>query len=172
MKDGDILRQPLTLAASLRELEWLKEEIFRRPRGGIWFQDDLYLCLHRRVPGRVWGYSAEARQVVDLTTQIPALRARHCSAILAEVPLSASFHIEGDNLSWDLGPYRVGTYRLVLDGGGQAFEVPRSAEFQARGQPSVLLLRVGYEAPEGWTTYSPELRILYVDGWSLDWSRP
>jgi hypothetical protein len=172
MQEGDVLRQPLTLAASLRELEWMKEEVFRRPRGGRWFQDDLYLCLHRGPLGRVWGYSSNARQMVDLTEQVPALRDRHCSTIRFKAPLHASFHFTGENLLWDLGPYREGTYRLVLDGGGQAFEVPRKAEFQARGQPPVLLLRVGYKSPDGWITYSPELRLLSVDGWSLRWSRP
>ncbi len=169
MREGDVLRQPLTLAASLRELEWMKEEVFRRPRGGRWFQDDLYLCLHRGPLGRVWGYDPGARRVVDLTVRLPALRARHCSAIRSRAPLRASFHVSGTNLFWDLGPYRDGTYRFVLGDGSQAFEMPRSAGFRWR---AALPLRIKYESPGGWTTYSPELRLQHVDGWSLRWSRP
>ena len=59
LREGDILRQPLTLAASLRELEWMKEAVYRRPRGGSWFQDDLYLCLH---PGGSAGSGATPRR--------------------------------------------------------------------------------------------------------------
>ncbi len=172
MRDGDVLRQPLTLAASLSELEWMKQAIFRRPRGGRWFQDDLYLCLHRGPLGRVWGYDPGAHRVVDLTARIPALRARHCSSIRSGAPLSASFHVAGKDLFWDLGPYREGTYRFVLDGGGMAFEMPRSAGFRARGRLALPPLRIEYESPAGWITYSPELRPRLADGWSLRWSRP
>lgn len=172
MREGDTLRQPLTLAASLRELEWMKEAVYRRPRGGSWFQDDLYLCLHPGPLGRVWGYAPEARRVVDLTARIPALRTRHCSSIRPAAPLSASFHVSGDNLFWDLGPYREGTYRFVLGDGSQVFEMPRSAGFQVQGRPEMLPLRIGYESPAGRITYSPELRLHLVDGWSLRWSRP
>jgi hypothetical protein len=169
MNEGDVLRHPLTLAASLRELEWMKEEVFRRPRGGHWFQDDLYLCLHHRELGRVWGYDPEARRVVDLTARLPALRDRHCSAIHSRAPLSASFHVSGTNLFWELGPYREGTYRFVLGDGSQVFEMPRSGGFQVLLLPP---LRISYESPAGWVTYSPELRLQRVDGWSLRWSRP
>ena len=169
MQEEDALRHPLTLAASLRELEWMKEEVFRLPRGGHWFQDDLYLCLHHRELGRVWSYDPEVRRVVDLTARVPALRDRHCPAILSEAPLRASFHVADGNLYWDLGPYRDGTYRFVLGDGREVFEMPRKAGFRVPGLPP---LRIGYVAPEGWTTYSPELRLQYVEGWSLRWSRP
>jgi hypothetical protein len=168
MKDGDVLRQPLTLAASLDELAWMKQAVYRRPPGGSWFQDDLYLCLHRGSLGRVWGYDADARRIVNLTRRVPALRARHCSAIRAEAPLSASFRFNREGLFWELGPYREGTYRFVLRDGAEAFEMPRSAGFRLRAES--LPLRVEYESPDGWTTYSPELRLRR--GASVRWSRP
>ncbi|HET9211845.1 MAG TPA: hypothetical protein VFR03_15685 [Thermoanaerobaculia bacterium] len=56
MREGDVLRHPLLLAASLGELQWMKEKVFHHPPGGRWFQDDLYLCLHREPLGRVWDY--------------------------------------------------------------------------------------------------------------------
>lgn len=169
MREDDLLRQPLTLAASLRELEWMKQEVFRRPRGGSWFQDDLYLCLRRGPLGRVWGYDPEARRVLEITAKVPALRERHCSAIRSGAPLQASFRVADGNLSWDLGPYQEGTYRFVLGDGSQVFEMPRSAAFRVIALPP---LRIGYQAPDGWTTYSPELRLQYAEGWSLRWSRP
>jgi hypothetical protein len=168
MKNGDVLRHPLTRAASLDELAWMKQAVYRRPPGGSWFQDDLYLCLHRGRLGRVWGYDEDQRRIVNLTRRIPALRARHCSSIQAGAPLSATFRFTREGLFWELGPYREGTYRFVLRDGAEAFDMPRSAGFKLRAER--LPLRVKYESPDGWVTYSPELRLRR--GSSVRWSRP
>ena len=169
MKKGDVLRQPLTLAASLKELAGLKQTVFHRPPGGGWFQDDLYLCVHRGPLGRVWGWDPAARRVVDLTEQIPVLRERHCSSIRAAAPLNARFRFSGEDLFWDLGPYREGTYRFVLADGVEAYDMQRRAAFKI-GRIGVLPLRIEYESPAGWIAYSPELRLR--EGTSLRWSRP
>jgi hypothetical protein len=169
MNEGDVLRQPLTLAASLKELEWMKQTVFRLPPGGRWFQDDLYLCVHRGPLGRVWGWDAAVRRVVDLTARIPALRQRHCSSIHGTAPLSARFRFSGQDLFWDLGPYREGTYRFVLADGAEAYGMPRHAGFRV-GRLGVLRLRIEYRSPAGWITYSPELRLR--EGTSRRWSRP
>jgi hypothetical protein len=168
---GDVLRRPLAPGASLGELLWLKETVYRRPGGGRWFRDDLFLCLHPDPLGRVWGYDPGARGVVDVTARLPTLRERHCAAIRAEAPLSASFRVAGTSLFWDLGPHRVGAYGFVFDDGGDAVEMPRTAGFQLRGRPAVAL-RVRYESPAGWITYSPVLHLRVVDGFGLHWSRP
>jgi hypothetical protein len=170
MREGDLLRQPLTLAASLGELLWMKESVFHRPPGGRWFQDDLYLCVHRGPLGRVWGYHPAARRVVDVTARLPELRARHCSSIRPQAPLSASFRVAGGALFWDLGPYAEGRYGFVLGDGAMAFEMPRRAGF--RLQERALPLRIKYESPAGWLTYSPELRLAIEEGSSLRWRRP
>jgi hypothetical protein len=170
MKEGEILRQPLAVAASLKELAWMKQTVFGRAPGGRWFQDDLFLCLHRGRLGRVWGWDAAPRRVVDLTARVSALRSRHCSSIRAGAPLSASFRYDGEGLFWDLGPYHdAGTYRFVLDDGAEAYETPRRAGFKV-ARLEVIPLRVEYVSPAGWITYSPELQLRY--GSSLRWSRP
>jgi hypothetical protein len=168
MKDGDVLRQPLTLAASLKELAWMKETVYRRPSGGRWFQDDLYLCLHPGPLGRVWGWDSGFRGVVDLTARIPALRAKHCSSIRNGAPLNAAFHFSPRGLFWELGPYRQGTYRFVLEDGVEVFEMPWKAGFALAA--ARLQLRVRYQSPDGWVTYSPELRL--GRGSRFRWSRP
>jgi hypothetical protein len=170
MKEGDVLRQPLTLAASLKELQWMKENAFHRAPGGRWFQDDLYLCVHQGSLGRVLGYDSAERRVMDFTARIPALRKRHCSSIRSGVPLSASFRVSGDTLLWDLGPYQEGNYGFVLGDGAEVFEMPRNAGFNVQGLTK-LPLRIKYESPDGWVTYSPELRLEIKDGASLRWSR-
>gem|GEM_PF-478493 len=171
MKDGDLLRQPLTLAASLWELRWMKEAVFHRAGGGNWFQDDLYLCVHPQPLGRVWGYDAAAHRVADITAQIPAQRARYCSSIRSRAPLSASSSVSGGALFWEFGPYLEGKYWLILSDGVVALEMPRHAGFETRGL-TVLPLRIKYVSPAGWITYSPELRFNLADGSRLDWSRP
>jgi hypothetical protein len=172
MKEGDVLRRPLTLAASLVELEWMKEKIFGRPRGGRWFQDDLFLCLHREVPGRISGYDPDARRVVDLSGRIGEVRGRYCGSIRDDAPLAATFRIAGSDLFWELGPHRSGKYRFVIDDGRVSLEMPARAGFHLRGWPPLLTLRVAYESPAGWVTYSPELPLRLSDGWTLRWSRP
>ncbi|HEV2852355.1 MAG TPA: hypothetical protein VHC97_06080 [Thermoanaerobaculia bacterium] len=170
MDTRDVLRQPLTLAASLKELAWMRENAFHRPPGGSWFQDDLYLCLHSP-QGRIWGYDPAARRVVDQTARIPSLKKQHCSAVRPGAPLQASFRVENGNLFWELGPYEEGRYRFLLGDGIEAFEMPRSAGFQVAGL-TALPLRIEYESPEGWTTHSPELRLEIREGAALSWSRP
>ncbi|HEV8578785.1 MAG TPA: hypothetical protein VGX68_06835 [Thermoanaerobaculia bacterium] len=168
MRKEDVLRHPLTLAASLRELAWMKEAVFHRPPGGGWFQDDLYLCVHRGRLGRVWGYDEASHRIVDLAPSIPALRARHCSSI-RRAPLKASFRFAGEDLFWNLGPYDDGRYRFVLADGAEAYDMPRRAGFKV-GRLDVLPLRIEYVSPAGWVTYSPELRLR--EGASLRWARP
>lgn len=170
MKEGDVLRQPLTLVASLGELQWMKENVFHRPRGGRWFQDDLYLCLHPEPLGRVWGYDAAAHRMADVTAQIPSLRDRYCSSIRQRAPLSVRFRAAGGNLFWDLGPYHQGTYSFILGDGAAVFPMPRNAGFSMQGRAPLLLLRVKYESPEGWVTYSPELRVKLAEG-GVRWGR-
>jgi hypothetical protein len=170
MKDGDVLRHPVMLAASLGELQWMKVNVFHRPAAGRWFQDDLYLCIHREPLGRVWGYDDDARRIVDLTARIDGLRTRSCSSIRPAVPLRASFHVMGEKIFWDLGPYRQGNYEFVLGDGTVALPMPRHAGFQIQGF-TPLSLRVKYESPAGWTTYSPDLRLELADGWTLRWRR-
>jgi hypothetical protein len=106
---------------------------------------------------------------VDLTRRIPAVRARHCASIRSAAPLNASFRFTGEDLFWDLGPYDDGRYRFVLADGVEAYDMPRRAGFKV-GRLAVLPLRIEYESPAGWITYSPELRLR--EGASVRWSRP
>jgi hypothetical protein len=171
MTEGDLLRQPLTLAASLWELRWMKEAVFQRSRGGSWFQDDLYLCVHPEPLGRVWGYDSAAHQMADFTAQIPAQRARYCSTIRQRAPLSTTSRVTDGALFWELGPYVEGRYWFIFGDGVVALEMPRRAGIDIRGF-NALPFRIKYVSPAGWITYSPELRFELADGSRLDWSRP
>ncbi len=124
------------------------------------------------MPARVWGYDPVARRVEDMTSRVPALRRRYCSSIRHGAPLSVEIHASGPRaLYWHLGPYREGRYAFVLGDGAQAFEMPASGGFQLK-QVGRLALRVRYESPEGWVTYSPELDMDFTRQPSYRWARP
>ena len=139
---------PAVPPAAMSELKWLRKS------SAEWFYDDIFLCTHA-MPHRVFSWSG--RGVVEMSG-LSRLRDRYCSSIRNDAALTASFHHEGESLFWNLGPYDRGTYSVVLQDGVQAFEVPRSDGFRLPGLRS-LALRVRYRAPEGWVTYSPELRF-------------
>ena len=171
MREGDVLRQPLLVDASLLELQWVKQNLFHRAPGGRWFQDDFYLCAHPEPLGRVWGYDPGAHSVVEVTARIPAIRKEYCSSPRGSAPLSASFHDSGGVLGWELGPYRQGKYFFLIGEGAAIFEMPRSSRFQMQHRAPFLLLRVKYESLDGWVTYSPELRVPLGDGEGVRWRR-
>jgi hypothetical protein len=169
MQPGELLRQPLGPPGPLGELRWWKEDVLGLPRGAGWFMDDLYLCLHPET-GRVWGWRAAVRRIADLTPQIPILRRSFCASIRGDAPLQAEVHALESGLAWELGPYAEGRYGFVLDGGVTALEMPRTGGFQLR-RLGPLALRVKYEAPEGWVTYSPELRMDLARSPVFRWAR-
>jgi hypothetical protein len=58
----------------------------------------------------------------------------------------------------------------VLGDGIQAVEVPPVGGFQLK-RVGALSLRLKYESPQGWTTYSPELTMDFTRAPSFRWSR-
>ena len=170
MGPGDFLRMPLSPPASMGELDWLKTDLLHKRRGAGWFFDDLFLCVNPEL-GRVWTWNPARRRVEDMTGSLPRLRRRHCRAIRERAPLTVEMHAAGRTLHWTLGPYRDGTYSFVLGDGLQAFRMPAEGGFQLR-QAGSLSLRVKYRSPEGWTTYSPELKMDFTSNPSFRWARP
>ena len=169
MKAGELVRRPAGLPAELGELRWFREQYLGLPRGAGWFLDDLYLCLHPET-GPVAGWDALSRRMVDLTWQVPAIRHRYCEAIRWRAPLRVEIRAEGAATSWDLGPYGEGQYDFVWEEGTSALAMPRVGSFHAR-LPSDRALRVRYQAPEGWVTYSPDLTVDLARSPLFRWSR-
>jgi hypothetical protein len=165
---GDAIRKPAVPPAAMGELRWLKEAYLRKPAGGQWFYDDLFLC-GAPLPRRVFQWSDQRREVVPMG-DITTLRDRYCASIRDHAPLSVSFHHEGDSLFWNLGPYERGAYGVVMEDGLQAFEIARRDGFRLPGVRS-LALRVRYQAPQGWVTYSPVLQLDFSRQRDLSWHR-
>ncbi|HWM89669.1 MAG TPA: hypothetical protein VN493_02765 [Thermoanaerobaculia bacterium] len=170
MGPGDFLREPLGPPASMGELEWLKKDLLKKRPGAGWFYDDFFLCKNSEL-GRVWTWDPAHRRVENVTASLPRLRRRHCSAIREGAPLTVEMHAAGRTLHWTLGPYRDGKYSFVLGDGIQAFPMPANGGFQLR-QPGALALRIRYQSPEAWTTYSPELAMDFRQSPSFRWARP
>ncbi|HET8798316.1 MAG TPA: hypothetical protein VFO89_11550, partial [Thermoanaerobaculia bacterium] len=135
-----------------------------------WFYDDLYLCTHILRGRHIFEYHDEAKRVVEVTARIPDLASAYCGAIRDDVPLRAEFHYADGTLSWRLGPHTDGTYRLIVGEGVEAWKVRRhdSRDFgAARG----VSLRVRYDSPDGWTTYSPEIPLDFAKQPDFTWNR-
>lgn len=168
---GEVLRQPATLPASLDEAQRYGREWLGLPAAGGWFFDDLYLCLHGTAVRRLWEYEPGRARLVDETARLVSLRGERCGARPESAALAASFRAEDGVLHWRLGPYEDGRWTFVLRDGQAAFPVPRRGGFHLHG-PTELKLFVRYDAPAGWTTYSPRLRVDLVRPVTQRWSRP
>jgi len=147
-----LLRAPTTPPAAMNELLAMRSNA-----GLVAFYDDLYLCTQRDAR-RVFEFDAQRNAIVDITPHIASLAQKHCNAIRDTAPLRAHFRFDGDTLHWTFGPYTRGRWHVVFANGQQSFEVPREDAF-ILGEIPAIALRIRYDAPEGWTTYSPEIAM-------------
>jgi hypothetical protein len=152
LPSNGLLRAPIVPPAAMGELTWLKTDYAKRAPGAGWFYDDIYLCGHDVQGQRFWQYDARSREVRELVTPV------RCPATRADAPLTATFQARDGALFWDFGPYSDGAYRVLIADGIQAFDVPRHDGFRLPGV-TTLALRVRYQAPAGWVTYSPEIMV-------------
>jgi hypothetical protein len=167
MPPDAMLRRPLTPPAMMVGLWWVKTIHFGRPAGG-WFYDDIFLCGNGTKGKRVFEYQATG--VVDITRRVSSLAASHCHSIRYDVPLSVTLHFRKPAIYWDLGPYGDGQYSAVLGDGVQAFQIPPRDALKIPGTNS-LALRIRYDSPAGWKTYSPELTLDVAGKTDVSWHR-
>jgi hypothetical protein len=167
MPPDALLRNALIPPASLGEVQWLKTVHFGRPAGG-WFYDDIFLCSGGAGSKRVFEF--EGHQIVEITPRIGAIAKQFCGSIRNDAPLSAAFHFRNPALYWSLGPYADGKYSAVIANGVQAFGIPRRDALKLPGMPGISL-RIRYDSPAGWTTYSPEIAIDFVRKPDVTWHR-
>jgi hypothetical protein len=171
MPSDGVLRIPTVPPAAMSEFQWMKEAYLHRAGGGSWFYDDVYLCNESAYHGRrVYEYDAARRQIVEITARVPDLAFKYCSTIRLDAPLQAEFHHHDRALFWSFGPYESGRWSVVLANGIQAFEVPRRDGFTLGELPGIAL-RIRYQAPEGWVTYSPEIALDFVRQPDVEWHR-
>ncbi|HYH09033.1 MAG TPA: hypothetical protein VEK11_18410 [Thermoanaerobaculia bacterium] len=163
------LRLPRTPPAAMAELQWHRAKT-GAPQGLQWFYDDVWLCGGRVQGRRLFDFDARTRRIVDVSPQAHALQQKHCSAIRENAPLTADFRFENGTLFWTFGPYERGAYHVVFADGIQAFTVPREDAYRL-GEMDGIALRVRYDAPEGWVTYSPEIALDFRRTPTFRWHR-
>ncbi len=164
-----LLRAPIVPPAAMGELNWLKTVYAGRPAGAAWFYDDIYLCTNDLAGRRAWQFDARARHPVEITALLPAVARRSCASMRNGAPLRAEFHFRRGALFWRFGPYVNGHYRVVLGNGVSAYDVPAADGF--RLDVPGIALRVKYESPAGWVTYSPDIPLDFVHHPDLRWQR-
>jgi hypothetical protein len=168
MPSNEWLRQPQVPPAAMKELRWCKENVLGGSGGGGWFSDDFFACAGGTNGSKVWGYDVRRKAVVDVTAPFLDSAETYCRN-LRSAALSADFAYRDGSLVWKLGPYDKGRYSFLLDDGVERFDVRREDGYR-NGSPR-LDLRVRYESPEGWVTYSPELHLDLADAKDLRWER-
>lgn len=165
-----LLRKPSIPPAAMGELQWLKEVQYHGAKGSGWFYDDSFLCGPGDDGKQIYEYVETRRQVVEVTARIPDFARTFCDSIRDDVPLWAEFHHRKERLFWRFGPYDQGKWTAILAGGMQAFEVPRQDGFYLPNVPG-LSLRIRYDSPEGWVTYSPEIVLDFAKQSDFTWHR-
>lgn len=164
---GDaILRNPVIPPAALGELAWVRKQM-NAPPGGRASYDDLSHCQSNG-DGELFEYREPLRRVVRVRKSF--VERTVCQNIRDDLPLDARFSYRDDVLYWNLGPHRQGRYRFVLGHGAQAFDVPAEAGFRLPKVPG-MTLRIRYESPAGWITYSPELALDFARRPDVTWRR-
>jgi hypothetical protein len=168
MRDGDFLRQPRIPAAAMNELRWLKEDALGLPRGARWFADDLFLCEHSERVSRMFEYRDATRRVSEATADLRRTSAAYCGSI-REAALEADLAWRDGDFSWQLGPYADGRWSIVYGDGVERFDVaPRDGY---RHHASVFNLRIRYESPQGWLTFSPNIPLDFRASPRVHWKR-
>jgi hypothetical protein len=161
---GDLLRQPAVPPFTMEHLEWLKVSELHHPAGAGWFYDDLFVCLSATTPGRIWQWVPAAHNFQQVARSSISCASRD------QVPLSADFHHADGTLFWRLGPYRDGGYHFVIANGVRTYDIPAVDGFQLGSLPGITL-RVRYDSPAGWRTYSPEIALDFARQPDVHWRR-
>ncbi|MEK6373510.1 MAG: hypothetical protein AABO58_12530 [Acidobacteriota bacterium] len=161
----DILLDPVVPPAAVDEERWLVRSETREPAAGSVLYDSLAVCEGK--DARFLAYDPASRRVVALTKDSIA---RSVCRRIRPLPLSVRFRYHDETLWWNAGPEEAGVYRFVLAGGAQGFDMPRRGGFRIAGPPA-LPIRVRYQSPDGWITYSPELSVPLREGAQIEWHR-
>lgn len=127
--------------------------------------------LDAKRPGRRF-YRYELRCDCFREVTADALREREkLMQRMAARPLQVNVNWGRGWLNWSLGPYDKGKYFLLA---GQRADYYSSRRAVGRGGSLAYVLdgfmRVGYESPEGWVTFSPEFRVNLAEPGRFDWN--
>lgn len=106
----------------------------------------------------VWKYNKKTGKMVDISSTVSLLIEKWKEGFRSE-HLSMYLHRSNHVLTWELGPYVNGRYKLISrdknNVSGSVF-LPRSGKRRVSGN-MIHQMRLKYNSPQGWYTYSPWL---------------
>ena len=164
-----------TADAFYRGLYWLRGHLGRGRApaivyGGYFGLEPGYGGL--RTGQRIYRYEQQCHCFQDVTDNVLKER-ENIIKRMADRPLTASVTWGHGRLSWSLGPFEQGKYFLLA---GQTPDWYLSHRKVARQGFIIFLLegymRVGYESPEGWMTFSPEFHVNLAEQGQFAWAAP
>ena len=108
----------------------------------------------------IWAYNESRRRMEEITEEFRRQQAESRARVL-ESALRIDLQFAKHAVQWQLGPYTQGVYLMVRLSEGRVMDrihfLPEGQRDATGGGAFDFFLR--YNAPEGWTTYSPVLRF-------------
>jgi hypothetical protein len=114
-------------------------------------------------------YSPACVCMQDVSATIPERLRRHRDNLRPQAPLTLAISNARGLVSWAFGPYEAGTYNVLFEELGN-LPLPREQRNLRTSVTEGIDVMLRYTAPDGWTSYSPRLR-LEPDGVAVNWSR-
>ena len=158
--ENDFVRDPATPPPTMDEL------IALYATKGRAVYDDRRLCDGSLPANRLFTYDNAKHMVREM----PRAELDPICCSIRDMPLRADFTVEDGVFFWTLGPYTDGQYSFILRDGFQSFDVRPKLGYRLEHVP-LLPLIVRYRSPQGWTTYSPELRVDFEHPKAVHWER-
>jgi len=175
---ADLLTSPGSSPWYYEGLLWLRKNVLRLPDGpGVTF-DPVCLCLGGRPAAqyeRAWLYDSRENRLVFESLADFADNVCKKSRILlkAGVPLSLVIAYDDSRINWHFGPYKSGSYAVLFGKMAESvYSLPPRGSRIVTLKDSTLLIRLRYESPEGWITYSRALQFtIKKDKGFIKWRR-
>lgn len=130
--------------------------------------DESDLAMVDLADHQVWTFDQACACLREISAEVPGTLTAWESR-LAEHPLSVTIDYRDGLARWHFGPYQDGAYFLI--DAGDVGKIQLSPRGVLRVSPRTLNFRIRYDAPDGWTTYSPPLEIRMISTASLTWNR-
>lgn len=183
----DLLVKPAGSGWYYDDLSWIRTNVLHLPAGPSVISDDRILCFERETgDGRgslsvlfmeVWQF--DQQKGAFLHENIDRYTDEICgkgvmNTIHPDSPLYLHMTYGNSTVKWQFGPYREGRYSLFLGRtSASLFPLPRRGERFVSFRGQKIYFRLRYVSPDGWSTYSPllKLNVSSDDHGTLKWER-
>jgi hypothetical protein len=160
-------------------ISWIRQHILSADEGPAVMADTRVLCLDTELTRkykRIW--HTEDGKAGMTSEQTGSFVYKYCNSdklppIRENTPLMINLDCHDNTIFWEFGPYKDGTYELLLGKTAAArFPLPIRGSRFYYARDLKLILRLRYTSPEGWITYSPLMGMDITERkGSLQWTR-